>query len=264
MKIEVVTRQDIQRLHHDLRHTKYEANRTLALLSKMFNLAELWGLRADNTNPCRHVQRYRELHRERFFTDDELMRLGQALTSMENELAILRGVAHAVRLLALTGCRMSEILGLKWAQVDMTAGTFRLEDAKSGARTVILNDAALETLAELPRDSDWVVGGAKAGKPLSAGTLEHSFQRIRERAGISNARLHDLRHTVGTYAAQFGANAYVIRDTLGHKSAAVTDRYVARATDPQRVVSNQIGNRIAAAMSGQKAEIIHLSKKSVA
>src|SRR3954470_14151549 len=80
MKIEAVTRQDIQRLHHDLRHTKYEANRTLALLSKMFNLAEAWGLRPDNTNPSRHVERYRELKRERFFTDEEMRQLGEAVT----------------------------------------------------------------------------------------------------------------------------------------------------------------------------------------
>src|SRR4051812_40135591 len=139
-----------------------------------------------------------------------------------------------------------------------------LEDAKAGARTVTLNDAALETLAELPRDSDWVVGGAKAGKPLSAGTLEHSFQRIRERAGIPDARLHDLRHTVGTYAAQTGANAFLVRDLLGHKTLAMTGRYVERATDPQRAVSDRIGERISAAMSGQSAEVVPLSKKSVA
>ena len=65
-------------------------------------------------------------------------------------------------------------------------------------------------------DSDWVVSGAKAGQPLSAGTLEHSFQRIRNERTYENARLHDLRHTVGTYAAQTGGNAYIIRDMLGH------------------------------------------------
>jgi integrase len=193
-----------------------------------------------------------------------MRQLGEAVTVMENEFAIVRGVATAIRLLALTGCRMSEILGLKWAQVDLTTGTFRLEEAKAGARTVTLNDAALALLATLPRDSEWVVSGAKPGKPLSVGTLEHSFQRIRERAGISDARLHDLRHTVGTYAAQTGANAFLVRDLLGHKTLAMTGRYVERATDPQRVVSNQIGDRIAAAMSGQSAEIVPLSKKSAA
>jgi integrase len=149
IKIEEVTRHDVLRLHHELRHATYEANRLVAVLSKMFNLAELWGLRPDNTNPCRHVQRYREHRRERFFTDEEMKRLGEALTAMENDFAIMRGVATAVRLLALTGCRMSEILGLKWAQVDLNAGSFRLDDAKAGARTVTLNAAALTLLARI-------------------------------------------------------------------------------------------------------------------
>ena len=208
------------------------------------------------------VTRYREFHRERFFTDAEMARLGDALTAMENEFAIVRGVATAVRLLALTGCRMSEILGLKWAQVDLDAGSFRLEDAKAGARTVVLNAAAIELLALLPRDTEWVVTGAKADKPLSASTLQHSFERVLKRAEIPNARLHDLRHTVGTYAAQTGANAFLVRDILGHANVGMTQRYVGRATDPQRAVSDRIGERIATAMSGKSAEVVPLGKKS--
>ena len=61
-----ISRADIAKLHHDLRHIPYQANRTLGVLGKIFNLAELWGLRPDGSNPCRHVKRYSEEKRERF------------------------------------------------------------------------------------------------------------------------------------------------------------------------------------------------------
>ena len=65
-------------LHHDIRETPYQANRTLGVLSKMFNLAEVWGLRSDGTNPCRHIKKFKEEKRERFLSADEFTRLGTA------------------------------------------------------------------------------------------------------------------------------------------------------------------------------------------
>lgn len=78
-----VTRQEIARLHHGLRATPYLANRVLALLSKMFNLAEAWGIRPDSSNPCRHVAKFREQARERMLSADELSRLGTVLTTYD-------------------------------------------------------------------------------------------------------------------------------------------------------------------------------------
>src|SRR5262249_56332598 len=76
LKAAAVTRADVAKVHHALRDTPYQANRTLALLSKMFNLAEAWGMRPDGTNPCRHVQRNREQKRERFYSRHRFNDLG--------------------------------------------------------------------------------------------------------------------------------------------------------------------------------------------
>ena len=118
-KVTEVTRADVLRLHHSLRATPYEANRTLALISKMMNLAEAWGLRTDGTNPCRHVKRYEEKKRERFLSAVELARLGEALSEAERTQAVSGSVIAAIRLLLMTGCRLNEILTLKWDHVDM-------------------------------------------------------------------------------------------------------------------------------------------------
>ena len=80
-----IKRQDIAKLHHELASKPYQANRTLALLSKFFNWAEKHGLRPDGSNPCRHIEKYRESRRERFLSEAELARLGDALREAESD-----------------------------------------------------------------------------------------------------------------------------------------------------------------------------------
>ena len=108
-----VTREEIARFRHKYRHIPYFANRCLAILSKMFNLAELWGLRPDGSNPCRHIRKYKESRRERFLSVAELRRIGEVLSEMKAERVEMASALIAIRLLILTGCRLSEILTLK-------------------------------------------------------------------------------------------------------------------------------------------------------
>jgi integrase len=261
MKVADVTRADIAKLHHRKRETPYEANRTLALLSKLFNLAELWGLRTDGTNPCRHVRRYREAKRERFFSADELKRIGAALAAAERDGSEKPGTVNAIRLLALTGCRLGEILSLEWGHVDFDGARLRLSDTKTGGRDVPLPAPALALLSELERDGRFVVYGRDPAEPLSVNVIEKAWRRIRERADVADARLHDFRHTVGTYGGQAGFNAFLVRDLLGHKTLAMTGRYVERDHDPVRQAADQVAGRIAAAMDGkQDADVVPLKR----
>ena len=84
-RVTEVTRADIARIHHDLRHIPYDANRCLEIISKMFNLAEMWGLRPDGSNPRKHIKKYPEEKRERFLSPAELKRVGEVLREMEEE-----------------------------------------------------------------------------------------------------------------------------------------------------------------------------------
>jgi integrase len=150
-RVKDVTRLDVARLHHDLRSTPYQANRVLAVLSKLLNWAERYGYRSDGSNPCRHVEKYREHHRERFLSAAELGRLGEALRSCESDDTVTPWVAAAIRLLIFTGARLSEILTARWSWVDLDAGTITLPDSKTGQKIIYLNAPALEFLAGLPR-----------------------------------------------------------------------------------------------------------------
>ena len=155
MPLGLVERAHVSALHYRLRETPRAANRALAVLSKMFSLAAAWGLVPDGTNPCRAVRKYKERKRERFLSRDEYRRLGQALAEAEAEAgregAVSPYAIAALRLLMLTGCRLNEILTLRWDDVDRTAGEFRLRDGKTGTRMVPLTPTAEAVLAGIRR-----------------------------------------------------------------------------------------------------------------
>ncbi|GAB4356111.1 MAG: site-specific integrase [Kiloniellaceae bacterium] len=241
MKAAAVTQSDIMRLHHALRQTPYEANRVLALLSKMFKLAELWGLRPPNSNPVLHVKRFAEKKREGFLGPEELGRLGAALSEADQTREIHPTLVAGIRLLLLTGCRLSEVVSLQWALIDFEAGTIRLPDSKTGAKTIYLGEAALDVLAKLPRQSNYVLPGIKDPEgPLSGATLDHAWRRVREKVGLQGYRLHDLRHTFASWAVNGGASLPITGALLGHREMQTTQRYAHLSRSPLKKAANEV------------------------
>lgn len=102
LKVIEVTHQHILKLHNQMRDTPYQANRTIALMSKMFELSVRWGLRSNN--PVRGIEKYAEKKRDRWLSDDELKRLLEALSDHPNQIA-----ANAIRFQLLTGARIGEV-----------------------------------------------------------------------------------------------------------------------------------------------------------
>lgn len=254
-KLTDVTRADVQRLHHKLKDTPYAANRRLAVLSKMMNLAERWGVRSDNTNPCRHVERFREMRRQRFLSAAELAELGKVLAAVEREGVEWHSVVPAIRLLIFTGARVSEILTLKWEWVDLERGCLNLPDSKTGAKVIHLNAPALKVLTDIkpdPKDPDnpHVIRGRLKGSCLV--NLKDPWGRIRKRAKIPDVRVHDLRHSFAAVAAGAGSSLPIIGALLGHTQPQTTARYAHLADDPVKAVNEAVGARIAAAMAPKR------------
>jgi len=254
-----VTRHEIARLHHGLRATPYQANRALALLSKMFNLAEAWGIRPDGSNPCRHVAKFREHARERMLSAEELARFGSALAAYEGS----PYVVIAIKLLVFTGARLSEVLGLKWEWIDFERSEARLPESKTGAKTLHLPPPALSALSETPRmhDNAFVIVGAKPGARLS--DLEKPWRAIRARAQLENVRLHDLRHAFASIAASSGMGLPIIGKILGHTQAATTARYAHLASDPVKAAAASIAGKIESAMiaaPGREETVVRLRR----
>lgn len=249
LRVEEVTRADIARFHHDLRHIPYQANRNIEIISKMFSLAEMWGLRPDGSNPRRHIRKYAEHKRERFLSAAELKRLGEVLNEMTDERIELASAITAVRLLVLTGCRLNEIVKLRWEHVDLTAGVLRLPDSKSGAKTVHLGGAAVNILREIKRQpfNPHVITGTLPGRPLS--DLQPFWRRARARAGLKDVRIHDLRHTFASVAVAAGQGLPMIGKLLGHTQVQTTARYAHLAGDPVRAAANDVASIISAGMA---------------
>jgi len=256
-KIADMERADVSRLHAEMAETPYQANRLLAVLSKAFNLAEVWGWRTDGSNPCRHVQRFREEKRERFLSDEELGRLSQVLTEAEQAGLESPFAIAAIRLLILTGCRVGEIVKLSWGEVDFERRCLRLADSKTGKKTVYLNTAALQVLSDLDRDPDnpHIIQGNVAGNHLIG--LTRIWFRIRRRAGLEEVRLHDLRHTYASVGAGMGLSLPIIGKLLGHTQAVTTQRYAHLAANPMHEAAERIGASLGAALAGKpRAQVI--------
>ena len=250
LKVVDVDRQHVSALHHRLREKPYVANRTLAVVSKMMNLAERWGLRPDGTNPCRHVEKFKEAARERYLTVEEFSRLTQALA--EGEASGTEGLhaIAAIRLLILTGCRMREILHLRWEHVDFDNGRLHLPDSKTGAKTVFLSSVAQQVLRQVPRtrSNPWVIEGRLPQSHLT--DLKGPWKRICARADLKDVRIHDLRHSFAAVGAGLGLSLPMIGKLLGHSQAQTTARYAHLAADPVHEAADRIGERLAGLLGG--------------
>ncbi len=247
-KVSAITREDIDRLHTGMKDTPYAANRTLALLSKSLHLAEVWGWRQDSTNPCRHIQKYTEEKRERFLSVEELKRLGAVLDEVEREATELPGVVPALRLLLLTGCRLNEILRLRWEDIDEVNRCFYLPDSKTGKRIVVVSEGVFSVLEKMEcvKGNPYVIAGAREGQHLV--NLSKPWGRIRKRANLADVRLHDLRHTYASFGAGAGLSLPLIGKMLGHTQASTTARYAHLANDPVRRAVDLVGDELLSAL----------------
>ena len=244
LAVEAVEREHISALHYRLRDIPYQANRVLEIESKLFNLAELWGLRREGGNPCRFVRKYKERKRERFLSDEEFRRLGEVLNEMEVQGSVSAYAAAAIRLLMLTGCRRNEIVTLRWEDMDLEAGELRLPDGKTGARLVPLSPAAAQVLSRLPRlaGNPWVIPGSKPGAHLS--DLQPPWERVRKRAGLDDVRIHDLRHSFASRALALGESLPMIGKLLGHTQVQTTARYAHLARNSVKASASRIAGSI--------------------
>jgi integrase len=254
LKVTDVAFTDIDHLHRRISAAghPYRANRVIAVVSKMFSLAVRWKLRDDN--PTEGVEKNLEYQRRRYLTDDELAGLIKALASHPE-----KQTADAIRLLLLTGARRGEVLAMRWGDVDLTKGTWSKPASSTKQKEphqVPLSPPARRLLQELAQQSDkkrelpeFVFTGA--GQTGHIVEIKRSWRRICKAAGISNLRLHDLRHSFASALVSDGASLPLIGALLGHSNPSTTLRYAHLFDSPMRKAVERVGAVIDAA--GQPA-----------
>lgn len=226
-RLSSITRRDVERLHAGLakEHGIYTANRVLALVSTMFNKAINWGWQG--VNPCKGVKKFREESRERFLTEAEMPRLLRALADEPNQ-----DFRDFILLDLLTGARRSNILAMRWEEIDFTAATWRIPRTKGNKPQVIpLVGPALKILQSKHETaaSEWVFPS-----PEIPGQHVYEFrkpwERLLERAGIEGLRLHDVRRSLGSWMTKAGVALPIVKAALGHADIQTTQIY-ARSED---------------------------------
>ena len=272
MRVADLRHVDVEKLHRGVAKTApYQANRAVAVLSKMLSLAVKWEMRSDN--PARGIERAPEEKRERFLSPAEIGRLADALSAHKERTSV-----NAVRLLMLTGARRGETLAAKWTEFDLEAGVWIKPSAHTKTKKVHrvpLSAPALLLLTEMRKDAEKEIKrggkaehlfpGAKPGQPLTE--IKRVWASVCRTAGLgvmvekltaagkpmkdadgkpvmvwqSTVRVHDLRHTYASILASAGQSLPIIGALLGHTQAATTQRYAHLMDDPLRAATERVG-----------------------
>jgi integrase len=276
-RADAITRADIERLQGDVRNGRTAtapetrkagsvvkggagvAAQCVALASTVLQFAVDRKIRADN--PARGVKKPPVRKMQRFLSEAEFARLADALNDEERASGNPFTVA-AIQILALTGCRRGEIETLRWRNVDFARGFLLLDDSKTREKVVYLSPPAVSILSELPRleCNPFVFAGGQPGKPT--GALVKVWERVRERAGLADVRMHDLRHSYASVGAGASLGLPIIGKLLGHTQASTTQRYAHLSDDPLRRASDTIGATIAAAMGRAPDNVARLHKRA--
>jgi integrase len=202
---------------------KGTATRTAGLLGGILTFAVSEGIIP--TNPSIGVKRPADNHRVRRLSAEEYRELGKALEAAEATDDAIQGIA-AIRLLALTGCRSGEILGLKWQEVDKAGNCLRLADSKEGASIRPMGEAVFRVLDQVNRikSNPYVLTSLSGTGPF--GGLTGAWQRAMARSKLVGVTPHTLRHSYASVAGDLGFTEFTIAALLGHSAGSVTSRYV--------------------------------------
>jgi integrase len=232
-KLSAITRNDVARLHTKigtLGHP-YSANRMIALVRKMFNLALDWGL-FKGENPATRIPMFKEQARDRFVQPEELPRLFKALSEEPNDY-----IRTAFLTTLLTGARRGEVLGMRWIDVRLEQLIWRLPDTKAGKPHLLpLPSPLMALLLNLDRvEGNPFVFVGRDGKSHLV-NIRMAWKRIRGRAGIEDVRIHDLRRTLGSWLAVNGTSLHIIGKALNHTNVSTTAIYARLNLEPVRTV----------------------------
>jgi integrase len=241
-QVKNISRRTIETLHLQLKKTPYQANRALALLSKMFSLAVTWEWRTDN--PVKGMERYQEEKRDRWLDRNELSRFWEALEHYPNH-----PLAFSLKILLLTGARKSEVLHATWDQFNLERGVWvkpsHLTKQKKKEH-LPLSEKAINVLNELRKfhktKSPYLFPDQSGKKPVR--DIKSFWEKIIKEANVENVRIHDLRHTHASHLVSSGLSLSIIGKLLGHTQASTTQRYAHLADEPLRQAAELFGSKM--------------------
>lgn len=260
LRVSTVTRRNVEALHNSLKKTPYQANRVLALLSKMFTFAMQGEMRTDN--PAKGIGRFKEDRREAWFSRQQLQALAAALDKYAEQDA-----ADALRLLIVTGARPGEVIGAEWPMFDLERGIWNKPShhvKEKKTEHMPLNPTAVMILRRMAKHRTGIhlFPGRDAGTART--TLRNAWKQVCRSAGLAKkitpvmgkrgkplprwkatVRVYDLRHTFASHLISRNWSLQLVGKLLGHTQSATTERYAHVADAALRNVANDFGEVLA-------------------
>ena len=226
---------------HLLTHAPGSVNRVVILLRYIYNLAIKWEMAGISKNPTAGIPLLEENNqKERYLTAEEARKLVGALRSSCNVM-----LQYIIPMLILTGARKMEVQCARWEDINWEQRIWRIPISKSGkARHVPISDGALIILESIPRIAgcQWIFPNPKTHKPYKS--FYGSWHTARKSVGLSDVRIHDLRHSFASFLVNSGRSLYEVQRILGHTQISTTQRYAHLSQDSLLTAANEIGKAI--------------------
>lgn len=263
-KAGAISRGDVVALLDDIvsRGSPIAANRTLAVVRKLFNFALSRDIKGVTSNPCLGVGKPApENERRRRLSDREVLTFWHGIEG--DDVSISKPLCLALRLQLATAVRKGEIVGASWSEFDLDRAcwTIPAERAKNGVEHLVpLNSLALALLAELKQlqdgasgknaGSQWLLPSPRGGKPITPESLNHALHRNLTTIGLEDVTPHDLRRTAATLMGRLKVSRFIISRCLNHVDRTVTGRYdVHEYYDEKKDALDRLGDHLGALLA---------------
>ena len=222
-------------------HKPGSVNRVIILLRYIFNCAIRWEAAGVDKNPTAGITLLEENNKkERFLTATEANALIGALKHSDNQM-----LQYIIPMLILTGARKREVLDAKWEDFNLDHRVWRIPLAKSGkARHVPMSDGVLSLLDCVPMHNGcpYVFANPKTLKPFVS--FFSAWNTVRKSVGLSDVRVHDLRHSFASFLVNSGRSLYEVQRILGHTQIKTTQRYAHLSQDSLLAAANEISKAV--------------------
>ena len=242
--LDEITREDIAKIHADRKASggsAASANRLLIMMRFIYNLILKWKVPGITVNPCKYIPLMKEANkRERYLSVKEAELLYEAVSNSENTM-----LRYIVPMLILTGARKRELLDARWTDFDLDHRIWTIPMSKSGKpRHIPLSDGALALLASVPRVQDvpFAFANPETGKPYVS--IHYAWNTARKRVGLSDVRMHDLRHSFASLLINSGRTLYEVQQILGHSNTTTTQRYAHLSQVTLLAAANSASNAV--------------------
>lgn len=251
-KLSSITQNDVELLHGVIgrKRGQYAANRMLDLLRAAYNKGISWHL-FKGTNPAIGISEFKEQPRERVLQPNEVERFLQAVESEENEM-----FKDFVQLCLLTGQRKSNVLAMRWADIDFRGRTWTIpgEKMKNGQSLVLaLSQSEIELLTARNKESEWVFPGK--GDTGHFVEPKRAWHNLLKRAEIKGLHIHDLRRSLASFMANSGADVSLIKSALNHKDIQTTLNVYVRTAKAAELEAREKAHNLMKEFGKAKVEV---------